>query len=947
MAKENKQIWVIDNDTYFLSRLSIAAARIGWDIVQLDSADPSKLPDGEPELILLDRELSSNTKESQKLLKQWLQTLSEYKQRCYLITHDKEDEGRRLVADYELAGLKIKPLNVERIEDWAYRTHQKEKDTIDSSETQDGQHHWQEYIKAINVPTIVLDHDLHLVAKNRAARLAPIFSSVWPKVGATPNAEAQRMLNMMLHELEPPNQQKAATDCAIRCEWDARNKQWREWRLRSYPEKFAPGKYMLTFATYSKDAEHMMPLSGASHSSLTEYMDALAKHLAELWGITRLRLYRVEELVGRYAEDALEGHLLLPLLQFGGGLTTSKENWQDSAQLLSENQYTKKMPSAKETKLIVHDNSVAKGFPGVGFSKDTTRVNMLIRDTGGRLLGMISCDRRFDHFDPVANPEGAEREWQESDNRHARLAMQFVSDLGELSEDEAGRMQGLFNQVHDHLALILARLANERLGAWQRQITSIFTKRMDSLLRAEAVTGQHEHSMKALRQTFIELLSAWQRGQANLGSPDPFDESQGWQQPVITNHKNRTPPSQLDSMYIADFDISSGNFHSELGAGKVWSLRGTQCGQRVYWRAVVPQSQAVTCKDLSAFVLQDFQEFNINQRQNGHQIDKRSSNITFADSTPLGMFIAGLQRRGLENHKLERARTLLCDIGSWAAVKIPRAVGEPWLLVAVGKRKNSWTRERVRWLRVLAERMTMLLRWWQAESQREWYQASIAHELSKPMQLLESIIKNCAEEGNNAQLNKQLNKRLKAIQELAQYHQHLMDNIKTMADGGASYNSISKATTLREEWQLCEWARAYCSAVYFGNIREPLPDIQLHLPPSVLAQSMIIILTNAHRYHHLASDVKAKAELDVNNEQILFRVCNVVTKPIPKNRHKDIFLPLFKLPNSTVSSLGIGLAVLDAMRQRYGITCHVSDKVSDSTGWCWQIFELRIKRSKL
>ena len=864
------------------------------------------------------------------LLDRWLAALGAYKKLCYLITHSREQESRILVDKHNLAGLLMKPLDVERIEEWSLSPTQINARTNRVSDGQDGERYWQNYIQDISVPTIVLDQDLHLVAQNQAGDAAKIFSSKSPQAGAAPNAEARRMLNLMLRELEPPlGQDRVVKDCTIRCEWEAVTKQWREWRLRSYPDKFAPGKYMLTFVTYAKNAD-IIPLSRASHSNLSDYMDALAKHLAELWGITRLRLYRVEELAGEKPGDTPDNYLLLPMLQFGGGLSTSKENWRQSAQLLSDNQYARELLSANQAELVIHDNRGTNGFPGIGFGKNTTRANMLIRDSDKLPVAMLSCDRRFDHFDRELNSEIATREWDDPDNRHAQLAMQFVSDLGELSLSEAGRMQGLFLLVHEHLALILKRLLDERLGAWQRQITSIFTKRIDASLRAKSSSGYHQQRMNAVCDAFGELRIAWQKGQTDVGNADPFYNSDQPNQKGLGIHADNTPPSQLDSIYIADF-ISTDGFRSELGSGDVWDLRKLQ---GVYWRAMPPHSQAIHIDDFRALVLQDFQKFNSSEEQ-------------ALGENPLDFFLSGLQRYGLAGTDLERTRDSLRAIGSWAAIKIPQSVGEPWLLVAVGRRRHSWTRERVRWLRVLAERMTMLLRWWQAESLREWYRAAIAHELSKPMQYLEVSIQACREADESGKFAQQL----EGMQNLVQYHQHLVSNIQIIADGGASYASSSSgiaqtSTTLREEWLRCAWVRAYCSTIDFDAVREPLPAVQLHLPPSVLAQSMIILLINAHRYHYLPSDVKARAELEVSNEKILFRVHNAVTKPIPESRHKDIFLPFFKLPGSVSGGIGIGLAVLDALSRRYRMGCRVDNQKSDSTDWRWQIFELQVKRSK-
>ena len=925
-----KQLWLIDNDPYFVARLRIAATVIGWEVIRLDSADPSNLPKHKPNLILLDRELARTTQRSRTLLDSWLAVLGEYKKFCYLITHSKEQESRILVDKYNLAGLLIKPLDVERIEEWSLSPTQNNIRTNRISDGQDGERYWQNYIQDISVPTIVLGQDFHLVAQNQAGSAAEIFSSKAPQAGAAPNAGTRRMLNLMLRELEPPlGQDRAVTDCAIRCEWEAVTKQWREWRLRSYPDKFAPGKYMLTFVTYSKNTD-IIPLSRASHSNLIDYMDALARHLAELWGITRLRLYRVEELAGQKPSDAPDNYLLLPMLQFGGGLSTSKENWRQSVQLLADNQYASELLSAGQAELVIHDNRGTNGFPGVGFGIGTTRANMLIRDSDDLPVAMLSCDRRFDHFDRELNPEMAAREWDDPDNRHAQLAMQFVSDLGELSLSEAGRMQGLFHLVHEHLALILKRLTDERLGAWQRQITSIFTKRMDQSLRAKSSSGYHQQKMNAVCDAFGELRIAWQKGQTDVSNADPFCNLGETNQRGGGMHADNTLPSQLDSIYIADF-ISPSGFRSELGAGDVWALRNLQ---GVYWRAMPPHSQAIHIDDFRALVLQDFQKSNLSERP-------------ALDDTPLDLFLSGLRRYGLEGADLERARDSLRAIGSWAAIKMPQPTGEPWLLVAVGRRRHSWTRERVRWLRVLAERMAMLLRWWQAESQREWYRAAIAHELSKPMQYLEVSIQACREADKRNKFAPQL----EGMQSLVQYHQHLVSNIQIIADGGASYASSSSgiaqiSTTLREEWQRCAWVRAYCSTIDFDAVIEPLPAVQLRLPPSVLAQSMIILLINAHRYHYLPSDVKAQAELEVNDGQVFFRVRNAVTRPIPQSRYKDIFLPFFKLPGSAASGIGIGLAVLDALSRRYGMSCRVDNQKSDSADWRWQIFELQVNRSK-
>ena len=935
MSEKRKQLWVVDNEPYFLARLRIAAAMIDWEVIRLDGNHLIKLPQDKPELILLDRELSRNVRENKALFDKWLNVLNEYKKRCYLITHNKEEDSRRLATKLGLAGLLIKPLDVERIEEWARLAQKSEVGAIESSDTQDGQSYWREYIKAINVPTIVLDQDLHLVAQNTAGRSASIFSDDKPEAGAAPNAEARRMLNMMLHELEPPNQSRVKNDCAIRCEWDSESTQWREWRLRSYPEKFAPGKYMLTFVNYSKDA-NLIPLSRASHSSLNEYMDELAKHLAELWGITRVRLYRVEELVEDSSnvkvdsDRAEKRHLLLPILQFGGGLTASKENWQQNTQLLSENQYAQRLLSAGNAKLVVHENNEAKGFPDVGFAKNTTRANILIRDSGGRLVGMISCDRRFDHFE-------SKREWQDDDNRHARLAMQFVSDLGELSESEANRMQGLFNLAHDHLALILARLADERLSAWQQQISSIFTERVDASLSVKPSSGDHNHKMTAVREAFKELLVAWQRGQVDLASGDPFAKSGDVLQKNIVVKNNSISPSHLDSIYIADF-ISHNGFSSELGAGDVWNLRKNQ---GVYWRAMSPHSEAILIENFCTYVLQNFQDFNKKAKQSSG-----ASNVS--GDTPLDTFLNGLRRSGLEGAGLVIARNTLGAIRSWAAVKIPQPMGEPWLLVAVSKREYGWTRERVRWLQVLAERVTMLLRWWQAESQREWYRAAMAHELAKPMQHLEFSIIACREDSMGGKFGEQL----EDMQSLVEYHRHLVTNIQTIADGGTPYESSSSdltqtSTTLREEWRRCDWARRYCSAVDFSAIVEPIPAVQLSLPPSVLAQSIIILLINAHRYHYRPAGVAAQAELKVNDVEISFRVRNAVNRAIPVSYYKDIFLPFVKLPGSVAGGVGIGLAVLDAFRGRYDMRCLVSDEASDEDAWRWQLFELLIDRSKL
>lgn len=932
-----KTIWLIDDDQCLTNRLVQAAKAWGWQLQEFGAEDTAGLPESDPDLVLLDYGLSKSEKKADNFRKAWL-----------AILHTRGLLVRTCVVTYFPAAAKtwaeqqgvhqvlLKPLDleiVERILTGASTAQQNIEMVAVSSDHSCALQSPQsapnfpfaDWFDAVDTPISILDGQANLIVQNKSAKKQPIFVS--DQLGAPGRSDhIVQLLGALLNQLSSGVTLENKMQQAQKWDWNEYENKWEEWRLHRLMQGDSQNgrrdEYWLS-RTLHTEITPMNESLLADKLELDEYLEALAPLLFDQWGVTRLRLYAVAPRVGARQNDEIEGWRMLPLAQVGDGFKENAAAWFFHEYDFEMASHSDEMEQFKEGTLLLrnisHDKNIQLSPIEWGDAK--TRIKMMIGSEVlkyhkklPKFLGQLSFDRRTDH--------------------HKTRKSGVV--YGPLADRDVTAMTSFFKRVHADLAKRMLHRRDVRMMHWQKSISKVLTEGMGSGPATTTIAGQPYDVAKILIcQAFDELMKSWNVLQA---APWESGESERSVGPEASSKdlRNRLD-NELLELYVAE-GLSDQMLRCEIGAHQpVFALRSHR---RDTWHSRWPFSEAWAGKPYEVYVIQDFKA-------------ARAKN----PRDPIPELLSAYRTRGVSEELLVAAQAQYAEVGSWVGMKIPRESGKHWLLIAMARGKNVWTKSRVDWLRALGKRLATVLRWWNAETEREWFRHALAHELRKPMQNLEGNIVNWLELEQAKPRPK--SKAMRVVKQtdvenllaLVKLHGHMIEDIQEIT--GLRFGNVNPILN-----DACDFEAIKNNAGWlFGYHKNEIEviceessyfDLKLLVPEKALTHIVINLLLNAIKFNFPSLGKKVKIELNIvidGKRYLVVSVANALIKPIPEEQYKEILLPYVKLRpeiSGSTEGMGAGLAVVDALCRKHEIKLSIENKKAEEFLGYWQIFKINI-----
>ncbi|WP_338848808.1 ATP-binding protein [Massilia sp. W12] len=896
-----KNIWLIDDDNEHAERIAYAASNKGLKIT-IVPPNAENLPEEEPDLVLLDYSLDVSEVRAESMRNNWVQTLSEiYPLAKICLLTFFPGAAEKLARTKNLAGVLTKPLVFDELEKILNKPNLSIRYDVASS--------FPAWFNAVETPIYIVNQEVKLITQNNAACEQAIFSS--NDVGA---GLADGHWNIILQKLMA---ELRLADRKIKyvCKWDwnVEKNQWEEWRLHRLRDAIlndngeTNDEYWLSRTLHATISPlNAAPLSAKLH--LKEYLDELADLMREQWGITRLRLYMAEAIVGELKRDTKKGWRITPLAATGHHFSEDGKSWLCNELNLDETNNAEELRDAMPGTVLLFPTPVAEAqsskLSSIPWGNAKTRVKMMIGEvlpSGEKaFVGQLSFDRRTDHLLPE---EALPIAW------------------GDISGNDVVGMQGFLKIVHDDLLMRLKQRQGIRMMSWQKTISDILTEGVSDA-GAPTTDAPLEHARKIICTAFDKLLLNW-----NLLQNAPWEERKPQEfaneTPVCVK-----PDTELLELYVAE-GISNQLLRCEIGAEKsIFKIRSYRNSP---WHIRWPFSGAWWAMDYEAFVIQDF---------------KAEKHV---QDGAIELLLDSYQKREVPEEIFKPADEQYHQVGSWVGIKIPRDKDRHWILITMARGKNVWTSGRIDWLHALAKRLATLLRWWNAETEREWFRYALAHELRKPMQLLEGDIANWLEIWPENKDKRSVSKgKVKDLYALVKLHGHMIEDIQkiTGVRFGKEEPEVSKTCTLLELNQSVDWLLTYHKGEVVINNSCDDVDVLLSVPQKAMAHIYINVLLNAIKFNPEIIGEKVKINLILNDvrDVLLISILNAVFKPIPEEKKAEILLPYVKGDVDqigTTEGMGAGLAVVDALCKRHGVKLTISDEKGKGE-WHWQIFTLAI-----
>ncbi len=936
-------IWVVDDEPNLVKRIAIAGRSRKWNVVALAPDTSNTLPDEPPDLILLDYSLDTRSAGATHKRKAWFAALTTRKLcgKTLIMTNHLSMDVQAWAKRKGWAGVLIKPLDLERVSEllaMAVPLHNvgplgdMQRTTLHHAAI--NAESVQNWFDNLSQAICILDNQGHLIVQNSVSANDAIFTS--EQFGAVPTAgRATTIVYNLLRQIQAAT---LPSGQAQHWEWHNEKCKWVEWNLlalnatENSNDKGSPSDALLLTRILH---DTYTPLEAASLSaklSLKAYVDHLAYLLNKQWGITRLRLYAVETVVGETANDTAKCLHLLPLAQVGEGFKVKNQpgiqewlqtefNFQDGISALTL--MTLPPGTAIQCRVDNRQKKVREGPSALEWGNAGTRAQMMIGSSAAdqtvNFIGQLAFDRRADHLP------------------HALATTSLL--YGSISDDDLKGMAGILAKVNEDLFQRLQQHRDLRMTAWQKTISETLANSVAAVSKVVEFAEQpYARARRLICSAFDALLRDW-----NSLQREPLSVQELAGRPTTADIAVGHADSDLLELYVAE-GISEDVLRCEIGANQpVYKLRAHRHST---WRKVWPFMETWRRQDYETFVVQDLLAARLIKAHHDKQYD------------PITQLLAEYKLRRLPDEDIAAAAKQYESIGSWVGIKIPCGGEKYWILVAMARGKDVWTSSRIEWLQALAKNLTTVLRWWEAEVKRDWFSHALAHELAKPMQLLEADmnewLSNWKTDGPPVTQERRGNhiSRIKIDGALAlvKMHAHMLADIQEITSERLRENENEASTicTLKEVLLSINWVFKH-KAKSLAMLPDDAPGLHspLAVPEKALAHVLTNLLLNAAKFNWdpFFKQVRVTTKLahQLAYEILEIDICNAVAKPIPEERKDEMLLPYVRGNHSgTTEGMGAGLAVVDALCRQHKMLLKIADEKDDNFDGHWQIFRLSI-----
>nr|VFK64304.1 MAG: hypothetical protein BECKUNK1418G_GA0071005_104421 [Candidatus Kentron sp. UNK]VFK71057.1 MAG: hypothetical protein BECKUNK1418H_GA0071006_104821 [Candidatus Kentron sp. UNK] len=495
-----KKLLVIDDSATFREAITLAGEDLGWEIYADDTLDEIKdwLAGNRPDVVLFDWELSgkkSKNKSDEVLSEeQMVRRRRKYArllqdrqltERTLLLSDAMDEQRRQFVAEYGLAGARLKPFDLGRFEEEIRLPDRfAASDLHGIGERQFSNNQLVEMLRKIPPTIDILDRDLNVLWSNKSTK------------GKRITREQRLITKWLLVEIEAGG----ARNVVRRLDWDGGKGCFLESRL--YP--IGDGLYGLERDWRNKGERphdhEFLNLEDNKDLSLDGWLRAVARLLAQRYAISRFRVYKIAPLPHTQGLEQEHAPLVVPKFQSGGGIDPNTEAWlrggfeprciphiKDILEA-SDAPAPKWIDDSKTSIICEKMAHVRYGEPG------TSRVLFPVRGDGNRVIALLAMDRRLDH---IKGLQGFDKEVVE-------LATRMASDeAGVLSQDQWSLMKGLVQDIARRVGAWLQEDEERRTAEWRRSISSILIKTF------AVTTGSLEMTYDGISRVCAELARTW------------------------------------------------------------------------------------------------------------------------------------------------------------------------------------------------------------------------------------------------------------------------------------------------------------------------------------------------------------------------------------------------------------------------------------------------------
>jgi hypothetical protein len=630
-----KKLLVIDDNVIFRDAIVSAGEDNSWIVMASDQLSDIRcwLDRNIPKIVLLDWQLSGHHRQ------QYIDLLERYElTKCTLLISSTMDDARgRFIKKHNLAGYRLKPLDLEHLEEELKLPKKFPWKNLDEMANQ------------LDVAVNILDESLDPVWSNEQATQKP------PTIG-------QRLIIKWLRAEMEGRRYKAAR----RLDWDGDKNCFLESRLFCLNN----GNYWLARDWRSKEEkphDHEI-LNLENVHTLKDWLQVVAKLLAQRYAISRFRMYKIAPLPHIEKADHPDNPLVVPFFQRGGGFEPDEETWGRTGFLANENPYTKKALDSnyKPEPEYVDDNNPNVGCKPIRYgNKGTHRVLFPVRRQDGQVSALFALDRRLDHANTLT---GFDREVVDTAKRMAS------DDAGPINSEQWSLMKGLIEDLGQRLVTKLTADEHDRTIKWHRDITKIIKNTF-----AEA-----GRSPEMIYEGLSKVCTAL---------------TKGWNKRDISGHVMGTTPwpqsKESDPISTWYIGLMTDEIHWQAVAGCGDAYEA--CHQHGEFEMKIPHQTAKSMDPWKAMVIQDFQRW----------IEQRSE-CSYS--------------KLIENQQIK--------IKSWLAVPMQVDGKIRALMVAHCSHTHYFTAFRVSLMEKTAERLLSLLAAAERETRaRNAFAASVMHEV--------------------------------------------------------------------------------------------------------------------------------------------------------------------------------------------------------------------------
>nr|VFK29360.1 MAG: Response regulator receiver domain-containing protein [Candidatus Kentron sp. MB]VFK74762.1 MAG: Response regulator receiver domain-containing protein [Candidatus Kentron sp. MB] len=495
-----QKLLVIDDSDAFREAITWAGEDHGWVVYADDNLERVQvwLAQHAPDVVLLDWQLPGQQRRKYAELLQG-HRLTE---RTLLLSGAMNDERRAFITEYGLAGGRLKPLDLNRFEEEIRLPDSTALMNAGKGGSTFSDEQLVAMIHKIPAAVDILDGNLDIFWSNERAKQEEI-------------TREQRLIMKWL-QVELDDETKAKRNIVRRLDWDGKRERFLESKLYRINNDF----YVLERDWRDQNEQlydhAFLNLEDGKDLALDDWLQAVARLLAQRYAISRFRVYKISPLPYTEGLESTQTPLVEPKFQTGGGIEPEVESWLRGGFEPRQIPHIEKArhPGYKPAPMFVddkEDTGVDKSLARVRYGETgTSHVLFPVRTVGG-IVALLALDRRLDHV----------RELQGFDREVVQLAMRMASDdAGALSHEQWPLMRGLIEDIGRRVGIWLREDEERRIANWHTSISNVLINTF------AATVNSPEMTYEGISQVFILLARVWNEEKISgiIQGSTPFSE---------------------------------------------------------------------------------------------------------------------------------------------------------------------------------------------------------------------------------------------------------------------------------------------------------------------------------------------------------------------------------------------------------------------------------------